>query len=115
MEERTRANNTRAQDQRAAEAQADLKEKIRQDQLDQAKFNQEAAQLEAWLVREADARREELHKDARAWDCIEDNCRYKASQEQMATAQAAMMMALARMASGSGANIAGGFKPSPST
>ena len=115
MEERTRADNIRAEDQRAAEARADLKEKIRQDQLNQAKLDREAAQAEAWLVREAEARREELREEARACDCTEDNCRYEASQERMATAQAAMMMALGRMAGGSGGNMASGFNFQPAS
>jgi hypothetical protein len=107
MEERTRAENTRAEDRRAAEARADLKEKTRQDQLNEAKLDREAALLEARLAREADIRQEELREEARARDRTEDNRRYEASQERMATSQAAMMIALAKMAGSSG--------PSPSS
>jgi hypothetical protein len=64
MEERTRADITQSENQIAAEAQANLKERICQDQVIQAQLDWEAAQLEAWLAQEAETRQQELWEEA---------------------------------------------------
>jgi hypothetical protein len=73
MEERMRAEITQSEDRIAAKARADLKERIRHDQVIQAQLDREAAQLEARLAQEAENRRQELREEARARNRLEDN------------------------------------------
>jgi hypothetical protein len=78
-----------------------VKEKTRLAQIEQAKLDRLDALNKARLDREAASNREAKSEVAWANKRSEDNCRYKASQERIAVAQAAMMTVLAKLAGGS--------------
>jgi hypothetical protein len=93
-DERKRAEELRAEERRDAEERAELKETIRQDNLNQARLDQIEARNEARLEREAAAEREQKREDNRREERLEETRRYEANQERMAMAQAVLLSRL---------------------